>query len=497
MASCRLPLGLLLLALGACTPPGSLTDGLDAPSGPRPPSALPDQMFPNAPSGGDWVTVGALNWETGVPLRQDPIYEPGNASGVVDYGDDDPNAVWGRQTSIVSDGELPSAAQAALEFRMPRGLTGGYAASKVGQHPDNDGNGPLRWDPALNTGHLYIGFYVKFSPELQPERQHRPEGALPEERSRGEPSDRAHGRHHGERRQPRQPAVDRRMRRSTRSAAIRSPCTAANDMNDGRWHLVELLQGPNTPGVEQRHAAAVGGWPARRAAGPTRASSMPGRAVRSTGWRSIRSMAVARIPYRRTSGSASARSSYARAEATPRDLGAMRSTDRFRCVVGGRDHEHPHPDLADPAARMRGRLPRRRAVLLRSLTSLALYSTIVAVLLRPVDADVHAVGAVPERADRRRLADGDRAAVGRSRRCRSGRPDLRAGQRVAPASTYGFTRTLTAPDRRWSPILVAPAHAGRALEFRLPKGINGGVPREDRRSSPSTAARGRCAGTRR
>jgi len=249
MASCRLPLGLLLLTLGACTPPGSLSDGLDAPSGPRPPSALPDQMFPNAPSGGDWVTVGALDWETGVPLRQDPIYEPGNASGVVDYGDDDPNAVWGRQTRIVSDGELPSAAQAALEFRMPRGLTGGYAASKVGQHPDNDGNGPLRWDPALNTGHLYIGFYVKFSPNynlngnmgqkvlyLKSDRaENRPiahmVGIMVNDGNRGNQLWTTYA--------PQSPF-----------GRYQVPSTTANDMNDSRWHLVEYLQGPNTPGVE-------------------------------------------------------------------------------------------------------------------------------------------------------------------------------------------------------------------------------------------------------
>jgi len=165
MASSRLSLSLLLLALGACTPPSGLSDGLEAPpDGPLPPSALPDAMFPNAPSGTGWLTVGALNWETGVPFRQDPVYETNNASGLVDWGDDDPNTVWGRQTSIVSDAGLPSTAQAALEFRMPRGLTGGYAASKVGQHPDNTGNGPLLWDSALNTGHLYIGFYIRFSP---------------------------------------------------------------------------------------------------------------------------------------------------------------------------------------------------------------------------------------------------------------------------------------------------------------------------------------------
>src|SRR5512136_1995448 len=118
MARTRLPFGLALLALAACAPPTSLSDGLDAPSitGPRPPSALPDQMFPNAPAGGNWMTVGSIKWDAPVPLHQDPIYEPNNSTGLVDWGDDDPNHVWGRQTSVLTDPELPSGSQGALQF---------------------------------------------------------------------------------------------------------------------------------------------------------------------------------------------------------------------------------------------------------------------------------------------------------------------------------------------------------------------------------------------
>jgi hypothetical protein len=247
MASSRLPLGLFLLALGACTTPASLSDGLDAP--PNPPTALPDVMFPNAPVGSGWLTVGALRWQAPVPLRRDPVYEPSNESGLVDYGDDDPNATWERQTSVVTDAGLPTGAQQALEFRMPRGLTGGYAASKVGQHPDNDGDGPLLWDPALNTGHLYVGFYVRFSPAYDlngnvGQKVFYLKSDLPENRSiahmvgimmnDGNGGDQlwpTYG--------PQSPF-----------GRYQLPATAANDLNDGRWHLVEYLQGPNTPGLD-------------------------------------------------------------------------------------------------------------------------------------------------------------------------------------------------------------------------------------------------------
>ena len=253
MARSRITTGLLLLALAACAPPTGLTDGLDAPpstpSGPRPPSALPDAMFPNAPVGSSWMTVGAINWDTPVPLHQDPIYEGNNSTGLVDWGDDDPARVWGRQTSIVTDGELPSGSQGALQFSMPSGLTGGYAASKIGQHPDNTGNGPLLWDPALNTGHLYIGFYVKFSPNYNlngnmGQKVLYLKSDLPENRQIAHMvgimvNDGNAGNQLWPTYGPQSPF-----------GRYQVASTTANDLNDSRWHLVEYLQGPNTPGVE-------------------------------------------------------------------------------------------------------------------------------------------------------------------------------------------------------------------------------------------------------
>jgi hypothetical protein len=95
-------------------------------------------------------------------LRQDPVYEADNGSHLVDYGDDDPGAVWGRRSAVVADSAAPCGT--ALECRLPKGLAGGTGATKIGGHPDWQGDGPLLWNPALSTGHLYIGMYVRFSP---------------------------------------------------------------------------------------------------------------------------------------------------------------------------------------------------------------------------------------------------------------------------------------------------------------------------------------------
>jgi len=250
MARSRLSPGLLLLALVACTPPTGLSDGLEAPPpGPRAPSALPDVMFPNAPVAGNWMTVGSINWTTPVPLHQDPFYESDNGTGLVDWGDDDPNRVWGRQTSIVTDPELPSGSQGALQFAMPRGLTGGYGASKIGQHPDNTGNGPLLWDPALNTGHLYVGYYVRFSPHYDlngnmGQKVLYLKSDLPQNRSIAHMvgimvSDGDGGNQLWPTYGPQSPF-----------GRYQVPSTTTNDLNDARWHLVEFLQGPNIPGRE-------------------------------------------------------------------------------------------------------------------------------------------------------------------------------------------------------------------------------------------------------
>ena len=206
---------------------------------------LADTRFPNAPSGNGWLTLGTLTWDHAVPLWADPVFEGDNGSHLVDFGDDDPGNAWGRQASVVADSAAPGGV--ALECRLPRGLGGGTGASKVGQHPEWHGNGPLLWDPALNTGYLYIGMHVRFSPnfrlngnvgqkvlylksDLPQNRQlnHMPGIFMNDDRG-GDQLWPTYG--------PQHPF-----------GKMQVANIAENNFNDGRWHLLELLQTPNTPG---------------------------------------------------------------------------------------------------------------------------------------------------------------------------------------------------------------------------------------------------------
>jgi len=230
----------------ACAPPtGLTTDGLDAP-----PSSLgpTSSGFPNAPRSTDWTTVGSIEWQAPVPLRRDPVFEPDNGSHLVDWGDDDPARQWERQTAVVVDPEVPGTSKSVLELRLPRGLQGGYAATKIGQHPEHRGNGPLLWDPALSTGHLYLGVWVRFSPGFTTNRNVAQKvlyvkSDLPANAALAHApiimfNDDAGGDQLWPTYIPQHPF-----------GRYEAPRTAANDLNDGRWHLVEMLQGPNTPGV--------------------------------------------------------------------------------------------------------------------------------------------------------------------------------------------------------------------------------------------------------
>ena len=205
-------------------------------------------LFPNAPVTTGWRTVGDIRWTLPVPFRHDPVYEGDNGTHLVDYSDDDPNFVWGRQTALVTDPEMPGGATSVLEMRLPVGLTGGYAATKIGAHPDYQGDGPLRWDPALNTGHLYVGFYVRFSPHFDlngnaGQKVLYLKSDLPSNSSIAHMvgimmADGVGGNQLWPTYGPQGPF-----------GRFEVPETSPNNLNDGRWHLVEFLQGPNTPGI--------------------------------------------------------------------------------------------------------------------------------------------------------------------------------------------------------------------------------------------------------
>ena len=203
--------------------------------------------FLNAPGTG-WSTIASLTWSQPIPFRQDPIYDADNGSHLVDWGDDDPNAKWGRQAVVVSDASTPGPAASSLELRLPTGLTGGYGASKVGNHPNWTGSGPLWWPASMNTGHLYVGMWVKFSPnftlngnvgqkifylksDLAPNAGlNHMIGLMVNDGNGGNQLWPAY--------EPQNP---------TNRYSV--PATTTNNLNDGRWHQLEYLQLPNTPGT--------------------------------------------------------------------------------------------------------------------------------------------------------------------------------------------------------------------------------------------------------
>lgn len=255
MSRCRLALPALLAGLLACADGAAPeTDALDpapAPADslvPVPPATATDVAFPNAPAAAAWTTVADHRWRHGIPRRRDPVYEGDDGSRMVDFGDDDPARDWGRQAAVVADPEVPGRPARALELRLPAGLGGGYAASKIGQHVDARGNGPLAWDPALGTGHLYVGAWVRFSPGFVLNgnvaqkffylKSDLPQNAALNHMVGIMVNDGAGGNQLWPAYEPQHPF-----------GRHQAPPVARNDLNDGRWHQVEFLQGPNTPGV--------------------------------------------------------------------------------------------------------------------------------------------------------------------------------------------------------------------------------------------------------
>jgi hypothetical protein len=237
--------GLAILSIAACAPPSDLlNDGLDAPGGGRPtPPIDPVALFPNAPTEAGWSTVSSTVWTQPVPYRLEPIYDPDNGTHLVEYGNRD----WGRQSSIVDDDLVPGPVGTALNMRLPSGLPGGYSATKIGQHPDWSGDGPLRWDPALSTGHLFVGVFVRFSPDFTLNGNvHQKvlylKSDLPENRAIAHiPVGMLNDGNRGDQLWPGYVPQSPFQRYTV-------PNVGENDLNDGRWHLVELLQAPNVPG---------------------------------------------------------------------------------------------------------------------------------------------------------------------------------------------------------------------------------------------------------
>jgi hypothetical protein len=207
----------------------------------------PAADFVNAPLSG-WTTIASLTWSQPVPYRRDPIYESDNGTHLVDWGDDDPYREWGRQAAVVADASTPGAVPSSLELRLPAGLTGGYAATKIGNHPNWTGSGPLWWSPSLNTGYLYVGMWVRFSPSytlngnvgqkifyLKSDlaanaKLNHMIGLMVNDGNGGNQLWPTY--------EPQNPYNRYKV-----------PETTINNLNDGRWHQLEYLQLANTPGL--------------------------------------------------------------------------------------------------------------------------------------------------------------------------------------------------------------------------------------------------------
>ena len=203
--------------------------------------------FVNAPAAG-WTTVASLTWSQPVPYRRDPIYDADNGTHLVDWGDDDPYKDWGRQAVIVPDASTPGSIASSLELRLPAGLTGGYGATKIGNHPNWTGNGPLWWSPSMNTGYLYVGMWVKFAPgytlngnvaqKIFYLKSDRASNARLNHMVGVMVNDGNGGNQLWPTYEPQNPYNRYKV-----------PETTANNLNDGRWHQLEFLQLPNSPGV--------------------------------------------------------------------------------------------------------------------------------------------------------------------------------------------------------------------------------------------------------
>ena len=221
---------------------------------------LSGDLFPNAPQAAGWRTYADYRWGVcpggggtydKVPFWHEPTYDLDNGSHIVDYGGDTPKgkgpAPWPPQLSrlLVTDG-VPGGGK-ALEIRFPRGFPGGTAPARIFRHPRYDGNG-LAWSPSDNTGFLYIGLHFKLSTGFSLNGNVGQKLVYVNSNAAGNASlnhiplnlrtaEGAPGLY---------PAYEPQHPFGLHLVAA----DRANNVNDGRWHLVEVLQEPNTPGVK-------------------------------------------------------------------------------------------------------------------------------------------------------------------------------------------------------------------------------------------------------
>ena len=222
--------------------------------------ATDDALFPNAPRADEWRTYADYRWgerpdgkgDYGkVPYWHEPTYDLDNGSHVVDYGGDDPKQkvapAWPAQLSgLVEAADVPGGGK-GLEIRFPRRLPGGYAPARIYRHPRYDGNG-LAWSPSDNSGYLYIGLHFKLSPGYTLNGNVGQKLVYANSSVKGNAA-----LNH----------IPLNLRTIEGQAGLyptyepqhpfglyRVGPERTNNVNDGRWHLLEVEQAPNTPGMK-------------------------------------------------------------------------------------------------------------------------------------------------------------------------------------------------------------------------------------------------------
>jgi hypothetical protein len=216
-------------------------------------------LFPNAPRSDEWQTYADYQWGERpggkgtydkIPFWHEPTYDPDNGSHIVDYGGDAAGKgprPWPAQLSrLVTEDSVPGGGK-AMEIRYPRGFPGGSAPARIFRHPRYDGNG-LAWSPSDNSGFLYAGLYFKLSPgytlngNVGQKLVYANSGAKGNTALNHIPLNlrTAEGR----------PGLYPAYEPQHPFGLYQVAADRANNVNDGRWHLLEVQQEPNIPGTK-------------------------------------------------------------------------------------------------------------------------------------------------------------------------------------------------------------------------------------------------------
>ena len=135
----------------------------------------------------------------------------------------------------------------SLEVRFPKDFPGVSHRPAFSGIRGTTGTGS-RWSPSVNTGFLYIGLHFRLPPASRSTATSRRNSCTQTPSVSGNAglnhiplnlrtADGGAGLY---------PAYEP----SARSGCTGSPRERTNDVNDGRWHLLEVVQEPNTPGVK-------------------------------------------------------------------------------------------------------------------------------------------------------------------------------------------------------------------------------------------------------